>query len=83
MAATPKYRRVLLKVSGEALMGAEAYGIDIGTVERIAADVKEAVQAGHPDLPRHRRRQHLPRAWPARPRASTARPPTIWACWPR
>jgi len=46
MVAPPKYRRVLLKVSGEALMGSQAYGIDIGTVERIAADVKEAVQAG-------------------------------------
>jgi len=46
MGATPKYRRVLLKVSGEALMGSQAYGIDIATIERIAADVKEAVQAG-------------------------------------
>ena len=46
MGATPKYRRVLLKLSGEALMGAEAYGIDTATVERMAADVKEAVQAG-------------------------------------
>ena len=46
MGATPKYRRVLLKVSGEALMGAEAYGIDTATVDRIAGDVKEAVSAG-------------------------------------
>jgi uridylate kinase len=46
MGAAPKYRRVLLKVSGEALMGAQSYGIDIGAVERIAADVKEAVAAG-------------------------------------
>jgi uridylate kinase len=46
MGAKPKYQRVLLKVSGEALMGAEPYGIDIGTVDRIAADVKEAVAAG-------------------------------------
>jgi uridylate kinase len=46
MASAPKYRRVLLKVSGEALMGSESFGIDIGTVDRIAADVKEAVDAG-------------------------------------
>ena len=46
MGAAPKYRRVLLKISGEALMGKEAYGIDTGTVERIAADVKDAVAAG-------------------------------------
>src|SRR5436305_14148429 len=42
----PRYSRVLLKISGEALMGAEAYGIDIETVERISADVGDAVRAG-------------------------------------
>ena len=42
----PKYARVLLKISGEALMGGQPFGIDIETVERIAADVKDAVRAG-------------------------------------
>src|SRR5207248_3162554 len=42
MADAPRYGRVLLKISGEALMGSQNYGIEIGTVERIAADVKEA-----------------------------------------
>ena len=46
MVATPKYGRVLLKVSGEALMGSLNFGIDIAAVERIAADVKEAAAAG-------------------------------------
>jgi len=46
MSSTPKYRRVLLKVSGEALMGGQPYGIDIATVDRIASDVKEAKEAG-------------------------------------
>src|ERR1700744_4317483 len=46
MVATPKYRRVLLKASGEALMGSEPFGIDTKTVDRIAADVKEAAKAG-------------------------------------
>ena len=46
MAEAPKYGRVLLKVSGEALMGAQGYGIDIATVERIAADVKETWESG-------------------------------------
>jgi len=46
MASTPNFRRVLLKVSGEALMGTQSYGIDIATVDRIAADVKQAVDAG-------------------------------------
>jgi uridylate kinase len=46
MPTAPKYRRVLLKVSGEALMGAGGFGIDIDTVDRIARDVKEAADAG-------------------------------------
>jgi uridylate kinase len=46
MVEAPRYGRVLLKVSGEALMGALNYGIDIGTVDRIAADVKEASADG-------------------------------------
>jgi uridylate kinase len=46
MKAVPRYRRVLLKVSGEALMGTLSYGIDVGTVERIATDIKEAADAG-------------------------------------
>lgn len=46
MADKPKYRRALLKVSGEALMGEQAFGIDGATVERIAEDVKEATEAG-------------------------------------
>ncbi len=39
MAATPEYRRILLKISGEALMGDGAYGIDGGVVNRIASEV--------------------------------------------
>jgi uridylate kinase len=39
----PLYRRVLLKISGEVLMGPRDYGIDPDTVKRIAADVKEAI----------------------------------------
>jgi uridylate kinase len=46
MTGVPKYRRVLLKVSGEALMGDNGYGIDVAVVDRIAADVKDAVTAG-------------------------------------
>jgi uridylate kinase len=46
MSVAPRYRRVLLKVSGEALMGTNQYGIDIAALERIAADVKEGVDAG-------------------------------------
>lgn len=40
------YKRILLKLSGEALMGEGGYGIDTETVQRIARDISEAVQAG-------------------------------------
>jgi len=46
MSTAPIYRRVLLKISGEALMGKENYGLELGTVDRIAAEVKEAVGIG-------------------------------------
>ncbi|HZX81305.1 MAG TPA: UMP kinase [Lysobacter sp.] len=40
------YRRVLLKLSGEALMGDEDYGIDPKVISRLAEEVIEAQQAG-------------------------------------
>jgi len=40
------YRRVLLKISGEALMGGQDYGLDPQMVEQIARDVKEVRQLG-------------------------------------
>lgn len=41
-----KYSRVLLKVSGEALMGDKNYGQDLGTIQRIAKDIKEISEMG-------------------------------------
>ena len=46
MSSPPPYRRVLLKVSGEALMGDMEYGLDPVTVERVAAEVKAVVALG-------------------------------------
>ncbi len=40
------YRRILLKLSGEALMGDEDYGIDPKIINRLAREVIEAQQAG-------------------------------------
>ena len=40
------YKRVLLKVSGEALMGGAAYGIEPATVRRIATQIKAASDLG-------------------------------------
>jgi uridylate kinase len=44
--ARPRYRRLLLKLSGEALMGASAYGIDMAVCTRLARDIKEATGTG-------------------------------------
>ncbi|OYV32446.1 MAG: UMP kinase [Rhodospirillales bacterium 20-64-7] len=46
MTPIPKYKRVLLKVSGEALMGKRDYGLDTETVNAIAADVRDVVAMG-------------------------------------
>lgn len=44
--AVPAYKRVLLKLSGEALMGDDAYGINRSTISRIVNEVKEIVDLG-------------------------------------
>jgi uridylate kinase len=44
--ARPRYKRILLKLSGEALMGDASFGIDNQTLERIAAEVKEVHDLG-------------------------------------
>ncbi|ADU66489.1 uridylate kinase [Desulfurispirillum indicum S5] len=41
-----KYKRVLLKVSGEALMGNLGYGIDPAVANEIAEEIRDAVRAG-------------------------------------
>ena len=41
-----KYKRLLLKLSGEALMGKAAFGIDMSVADRLAADIAEAMRAG-------------------------------------
>ena len=43
----PNYQRVLLKISGEALMGSGDFGIDNETVDRVAGEVREAITAGY------------------------------------
>jgi uridylate kinase len=41
-----KYKRILLKLSGEALLGEERFGIDRATVERIVGEIAEVVRLG-------------------------------------
>ncbi len=42
----PAYKRVLLKLSGEALMGEQGLGIDPQIVERLAEEIKSVIQLG-------------------------------------
>jgi len=44
--STPVYKRILLKLSGEALMGDQQYGVDPKVVSRIAEDVQEIQRMG-------------------------------------
>jgi uridylate kinase len=44
--SAPAYQRVLLKLSGEALMGADAFGINRDTLERMVADIGEVSRLG-------------------------------------
>ena len=46
MSDTPIYQRVLLKVSGEALMGRREFGLDTDTIARIAMDIGDVVALG-------------------------------------
>ena len=42
----PAYRRIVLKLSGEALAGSQGYGLDPSTLVRIGAEVREVVELG-------------------------------------
>ena len=43
---TPKFKRILLKLSGEALMGGDAYGINRQTIEGIVAEIASVSRMG-------------------------------------
>ncbi|MCL2020689.1 MAG: UMP kinase [Betaproteobacteria bacterium] len=44
--SAPKYKRILLKLSGEALMGSDAYGINPEVVGKIVSEIKAVVELG-------------------------------------
>lgn len=46
MASKSPYKRILLKMSGEVLMGDNEFGLDPATVNRVAEDIKQAVESG-------------------------------------
>src|SRR5918912_3716969 len=43
---TPKYKRILLKLSGEALMGEDPFGINRQTIENIVAEIAQVSRLG-------------------------------------
>lgn len=45
-AKSPKYKRILLKLSGESLMGDDAFGINRNTLQTIVEDIKEVIDVG-------------------------------------
>ncbi len=77
--SAPVYKRVLLKLSGEALMGDQQFGVDPAVATRIAQDVGEiqglgvqtAIVIGG---------GNIFRGLAASARGWTARPPITWAC---
>ena len=44
--AIPKYKRILIKLSGEALMGDDSYGINRDVIDRIVSEIGDVVQLG-------------------------------------
>ena len=46
MSAGPLFKRILLKVSGEALMGVKEFGLDVKMVQQLALDIKDAYSLG-------------------------------------
>ncbi len=46
LAVQPKFRRVLIKLSGEGLMGSREYGLDGATLTRIAEEIRAVVDMG-------------------------------------
>ena len=59
MEERPAYKRILLKLSGEALMGADSYGINRPTIERIISEISDVVRLGDLKF----RRATYPKGW--------------------
>ena len=71
-----RYKRVLLKVSGEVLMGDQAYGIDMKTVDVVAAAVAQVAREGVEMLV-GRGTVDMKGAWPSSTEKSPSLPGTV------
>ena len=74
------YKRILLKLSGEALMGDDAYGINRATIVRIVREVQEVTRLGC-ELASSSAAATSSAASLAARWAWTVPQPTTWACW--
>ena len=57
----PKFKRILLKLSGESLMGDKNFGLDSKVLSQYAQDIKLITELGVQVASRDWRRKYLPR----------------------
>ncbi len=76
---TEPYRRVLLKLSGEAFGGGKL-GVDPLIVRSVARQIARPRGRGYPGRGRGRRRQLSSAVWSCSAAAWTVTAPTTWAC---
>jgi glutamate 5-kinase len=77
---SPAYRRILLKLSGEALLGDKTFGIDRKFTDYLAGEIKQAHKLGVQVSAVAGATSSA--GCPTPRRAWTACPPTTWACSP-
>jgi len=80
--ATPVHKRILLKLSGEALMGEDAFGINRATIGRIVEEIAEVAHLGVEVAVVIGGGNIFRGVAGARP-AWTGPRPITWACWPQ
>ena len=80
--ANEQFHRVLLKLSGEAMVGESAYGIDPAVVDRLAAQIKRVTQQGI-QVAIVIGGGNIWRGLAASSKAWTAPRPITWGWWPR
>ena len=78
----PRFNRILLKLSGEALMGPGQFGIDPEAVDTLAREVLAARESA-PSCAWLSAAAISFVEWRQQPKASTAQAPITWACWRR
>lgn len=77
-----RYKRILLKVSGEVLMGSQPFGIDLETVGRVADEIITVAKGGT-EIALVIGGGNIFRDLPGPPRAWTGCRPITWGSWRR